>query len=72
MVFLPKSVAKSFGELGPLMYCTRVSSALHLTDPISLRSIHLEASPAAASSGTHAPRAPASACCASGLRSDLP
>lgn len=43
LIFLPRSVAKSFGELGPLMYCTRVSSALHLTDPITLRSIHLEA-----------------------------
>ena len=41
-MFLPPKVAKSFGELGPLMLCTRVSAALHLIDPFTLRSIHLD------------------------------
>ncbi len=43
LVFLPSKVAKGFGEISPLLLCTRVSSALVLTDPATLRSIQIEA-----------------------------
>ena len=42
LVFLPGKVAKGFGEISPLLLCTRVSSALVLTDPATLRSIQIE------------------------------
>ena len=42
LVFLPSKVAKGFGEISPLLLCTRVSSALVLTDPATLRSIQIE------------------------------
>ncbi len=42
LVFLPSKVAKGFGEISPLLLCTRVSSALVLTDPATLRSVQIE------------------------------
>ena len=41
-MFLPSKVAKGFGEISPLLLCTRVSSALVLTDPATLRSVQIE------------------------------
>ena len=43
-MFLPTKVAKGFGEISPLLLCTRVSSALVLTDPATLRSVQIEVS----------------------------
>lgn len=43
LVCLPGSVAKGLGNLGPLVLVTRVTNALTLTDPLTLRSAVVEA-----------------------------
>lgn len=43
LVCLPASVSKSMGNLGPLVVVTRVTNALTLTDPLTLRSAAMEA-----------------------------
>eukprot|EP00887_Chlorella_sp_A99_P002026 scaffold18.g2026.t1 len=43
LVFLPPKVATSYGNIGPLVVCTRVTSAITLTDPLTLRQAVMEA-----------------------------
>lgn len=43
LVCLPPKLAASYGGISPLVVCTRVTNALTLTDPITLRSAALEA-----------------------------
>ena len=44
LVFLPPKVASAHGGISPLVLCTRVTNALTLTDPITLRSAVIESS----------------------------
>lgn len=44
LVCLPPKLAASLGNLGPLVLCTRVSSALTLMDPLTLRQSQIEGS----------------------------
>lgn len=37
LVFLPAKVAAAYGNIGPLVLCTRVTSAFTFTDPLTLR-----------------------------------
>lgn len=39
---LPAKLAASLGNLGPLVLCTRVSAALTLVDPLTLRHAQVE------------------------------
>ncbi len=42
---LPPKLAERLGNLGPLVLCTRVASALTLLDPVTLRHTQLEVRP---------------------------
>lgn len=41
---LPPKMATSYGGLGPVVLCTRVTNAVMLMDAVTLRSIHLDVS----------------------------
>lgn len=41
LVVLPPKIAASYGGVGPLMLCTKISSQLHLVDPSTLQAIEL-------------------------------
>lgn len=43
LLFLPRSLSSSLGGLGPLVLCTRVTNALTMTDPATLRHAMLDA-----------------------------
>ncbi|GAB2235067.1 hypothetical protein Droror1_Dr00004347 [Drosera rotundifolia] len=43
LVCLPPKVAASFGNLGPLVICTKVSNSIALVDPSTLRHCYLDA-----------------------------
>ena len=45
LVCIPQKMAGSTGNLGPLVLCTRVTNNITLTDPATLRSIHLDVCP---------------------------
>ncbi len=44
LVCLPPKTASALGNLGPVVLCTRVTTAMLLMDPISLRSAYVEVS----------------------------
>ena len=44
---MPQKAAAALGGFGPLALCTRVSNALTLTDPATLRSVLLDVRPCA-------------------------
>lgn len=41
---LPPKMATSYGGLGPVVLCTRVTNAVMFMDVVTLRSIHLDVS----------------------------
>ncbi|KAK8936752.1 hypothetical protein KSP39_PZI012348 [Platanthera zijinensis] len=43
LICLPPKVAKSFGNLGPLVLCMKVSNSIALLDPLTLRIAYLDA-----------------------------
>lgn len=47
LVCMPQKAAAALGGFGPLALCTRVSNALTLTDPGTLRSVLLDVRPCA-------------------------
>ena len=47
LVCMPQKAAAALGGFGPLALCTRVSNALTLTDPATLRSVLLDVRPCA-------------------------
>jgi nonsense-mediated mRNA decay protein 3 len=42
LLCLAPKVSSQFGGLGPMVLCTRVTNALVLTDPITLRAVSLD------------------------------
>jgi hypothetical protein len=45
LICLPPRVASGFGNIFPVVLCTRVTNVLTLVDPSSLRTLHIDVSP---------------------------
>jgi len=52
LICLPPRVATGFGNIFPVVLCTRVTNVLTLVDPSSLRTLHIDVSPASSHSAT--------------------
>lgn len=50
LICLPPRVATGFGNIFPVVLCTRVTNVLTLVDPSSLRTLHIDVSPASSRS----------------------
>ena len=52
LICLPPKVAAPLGNMGPVVFCSRVTNTVQLTDPLTLRTVPLEVSRAASETGT--------------------
>ena len=44
LITLPAKVAAGYGNMGPVVLCTRVTNVLALTDPFTLRTVQADVS----------------------------
>ena len=52
LICLPPKVAAPLGNMGPVVFCSRVTNTVQLTDPLTLRTVPLEVSGAVPETGT--------------------
>ena len=52
LICLPPKVAAPLGNMGPVVFCSRVTNTVQLTDPLTLRTVPLEVSRAVTETGS--------------------